>query len=86
MWKSMGEDRNLIEKHFEEVFAEFKALREYVASYSYSISPYHLQSYQASLDSLNEAINKEKEVALPKKKFAFARKQAPAPKSQPPEE
>ena len=86
MWKTLGDDRNLIEKHFEEVFSEFKALRDYVANYSYSIVAYNLQSYQANLDSLNEAINKEKEIALPKKKFAFAGKQAPAAKAQAPEE
>ena len=84
-WKALGDDRTLIERHFEDVFAEYKALREYVANYSYSIVAHNLQTYQANLDSLNEAINKEKEVALPKKKFTFARKQV-APAKQPVEE
>lgn len=77
-WKALGDDRALIERHFEELFTEYKALREYVANYSYSIIAHNLQTYQANLDNLNEQINKEKETALPKKKFAFARKQAPA--------
>jgi hypothetical protein len=74
-WRDIeGQDRGFIEAHFEEVFAKFKELREYIATYAYSIPTYLLQNYQQHLDQTNEQINKEKEQALPKKKFTFARK------------
>jgi hypothetical protein len=49
---------------------------------------YLLSGIQNSLDSLNEYISREKETALPKKKFTFARKQptAGAAKLKPAEE
>ena len=84
-WKNFGEDRGAIEKHFEELHGKFKELREYIANYSYIIPSYNLQTYQQQLDTINESIVKEKEVALPKKKFTFARKQ-PAPKQKTQEE
>ncbi len=74
-WRSLGDDKAAIERHFDEVFAKFKELREYIANYSYIIPPYNLQNYQTSLDQVGDKINKEKEAALPKKKFTFARKQ-----------
>ena len=82
-WKGCNDDKAQIEKHFEEVFTKYKDLRDYVANFSYSIPAYNLQNYQSSLDSLNEIINKEKDNALPKKKFAFARKQPVAGAAKP---
>jgi hypothetical protein len=44
---------------------------------------YLLPGIQNSLDSLNEYISREKEIALPKKKFTFARKQPTAGATKP---
>lgn len=41
---------------------------------------------QSSLNSLNDAISKEKEVAFPKKKFAFVRKPQTKPREEKKEE
>ena len=60
----------------------FKELREYLANYAYTIPSYNLQNYQQQLDQLNELILKEKDAALPKKKFTFARKQLQPVKSE----
>ena len=74
-WQAIPpEDKTTIEKHFDELFARFKELRDYIANYSYSIPNYNLQQYQSTLDNLNDYLVKEKEAALPKKKFTFARK------------
>ena len=42
LWKSHGDDKAGIEKHFEDLFNQYKELREYIANYSYSIPSYNL--------------------------------------------
>jgi hypothetical protein len=44
---------------------------------------YLLSGIQNSLDNLNEYISREKETAIPKKKFTFARKQPAAGTARP---
>jgi hypothetical protein len=70
----LGDDKTKIEGHFDELFNRFKELRQYIANYSYIIPAYNLQTYNSSLDYMNDCIAKEKDTALPKKKFCFARK------------
>eukprot|EP00347_Sterkiella_histriomuscorum_P017079 403350749 len=74
-WKDLNGDKELMEKHFEQQFAQYKELRDYVAQYAYSVPSFVLQNCQKELDTLNDKITEQKEAAFPKKKFAFARKQ-----------
>ncbi|CDW85640.1 tubulin folding cofactor [Stylonychia lemnae] len=77
VWNSMGGDKEKMEKHFEDQFASYRQLRDYIATYAYSVPTYQLQQCQAGLDQLNEKITAQKELAFPKKKFAFVRKTQP---------
>ena len=72
-WKEINKEK--YEEFFESLFCRYKDLRDYISNYSYSVPSYNLQSYQTQLDTLNTAIASEKDVAIPKKKFTFARKQ-----------
>ena len=42
-WGALGEDKEAKEKHFEDLFAQYRDLRDYVTNYSYSIPSYQLQ-------------------------------------------
>ena len=71
---TLRDDKTKIEAHFDELFNRYKELRQYIANYSYIIPAYSLQTYNSSLENMSDCIAKEKETALPKKKFCFARK------------
>jgi hypothetical protein len=41
-WQQFPEDKQAVEKHFEDMFIRYKELREYIANYSYSLPVYLL--------------------------------------------
>ena len=82
-----GAAKEAIEAYFEQVFAEFKELREYVNNYTFAIPAAFFSGYQQKLNAFNDAYIQQKDQALPKKKFTFAKKgnlkkKADAPKAQ----
>ena len=67
-------DKGHIEKYFMELFDKFKELREYIYTYTFAIPSHNFTSYSQKLDHFNDLFNQTKDVALPKKKFTFAKK------------
>jgi len=41
-WRQFEGDKGRVEKHFDEVFAQWKELRDYVATYAYTLPSYQL--------------------------------------------
>jgi len=78
-WPELLKDTADKAPFFQERFQEFIELRDYVANVSYAI-PVKLQgNFGRQLQELQQLHEQEKEKAIPKKKFSFARKK-PAPK------
>ena len=61
-------------EHFESVFKTYSELREYVNNYTFAIPSTFFSLYQQKLDAFVEHYNKQKDQAIPKKKFAFKKK------------
>ena len=72
-WKTL-KNKDEIEEHFSKVFAKYQALREYINMYTFAIPATFFSLYQTKMDLFVETYNKQKDVALPKKKFTFAKK------------
>ena len=76
-WKDKvqdAKDKSEVEKYFESVFDQFKVLREYINNYTFAIPSTFFSQYQNKLIEYQYNYNKVKDSALPKKKFAFAKK------------
>ena len=73
-WNDFKDDKTAIEKHFDSLFKTYSELREYVNDYTFAIPSTFFSLYQQKLDAFIEAYNKQKDLAIPKKKFAFKKK------------
>jgi hypothetical protein len=76
-WQETVKDKNDKEEvgaHFDGVFETYKELREYVNNYTFAIPSALFSQYQAKLNEFPHHFNRVKTEALPKKKFAFAKK------------
>lgn len=73
-WEEFKDDKKAIESHFESVFKEYSILREYINDYTFAIPSTFFSMYQVKLDTFIENYNKQKDIAIPKKKFAFKKK------------
>ena len=62
------------EQFFTQLFEKFKDLREYINMYTFAIPATFFSLYQQKLDNFNDVYNVQKDLALPKKKFSFAKK------------
>lgn len=56
------------------MFKTYSSLREYVNDYTFAIPSTFFSLYQQKLDAFIETYNKQKDLAIPKKKFAFKKK------------
>lgn len=68
------EQRDDIEKYFEESFTLLDALREHIQNFSYALPVALFGDCQNKFESYKTDLLKAKEVALPKKKFSFAKR------------
>ena len=73
-WEESKGDKKAIEAHFENLFSEYSVLRQYINDYTFAIPSTLFSSYQTKLDAFVQDYNKQKDIAIPKKKFAFKKK------------
>jgi hypothetical protein len=74
-WGSLeGATTEQFEAYFAEVHAEFVKLREYITDYQYAIPTGMFSRYQSTLANFETVFSEQKDLAMPKKKFAFKRK------------
>ncbi|CAI2374358.1 unnamed protein product [Moneuplotes crassus] len=70
----LGDDKKVIEAHFDTLNTQFKDLRDYLANILFCLPSYTQQSFQKEVDILHETLNSEREKAIPKSKFSFKMK------------
>ena len=73
-WEESKGDKKAIEVHFENLFKQYGTLRQYVNDYTFAIPSTIFAAYQTKLDEFVVLYNKQKDLAIPKKKFAFKKK------------
>ena len=61
-------------KYFDAIHDDYIALRDHISNYQYAIPTGMFSRYQQALNQLNDLLQEQKDTAIPKKKFAFARK------------
>lgn len=59
---------------FDELHKQTLALRDHIASYHHCVPAVLFGKYQTSLAQFSEFAAEQRELAIPKKKFAFVRK------------
>lgn len=69
--EQIGNDKNAIAKHFEQISTKCQHLQKYLADSSMFLPSYNIKTSQDKLNALQQAINEERERLMPKKKFAF---------------
>lgn len=85
-YEQLNGDKAAIEKHFEDLFAVFKELRDYLANIIFCLPSYTQQLFQREVDALHQKLNKEKDKAIPKSKFSFKNKSKKTKEKKPEEE
>ena len=69
-----GKTPDEMTKYFDAIHDDYIALRDHVSNYQYAIPTGMFSRYQQALSQLNDLLLEQKDIAIPKKKFAFARK------------
>lgn len=69
-------DKVAVQKYFDDVFAKYQSLREFVNNYTFAIPIANFSSYQTKLQQFQDNFGKHKDQAIPKKKFSFVKKSA----------
>ena len=78
--------------YFDAIFDDYTKLRDHISNYQYAIPSGLFGKYQVTLGQFNDTFTENKEKAMPKKKFTFARRgkkektAAKSPKAEPKEE
>ena len=73
-WNELLKDKEDKALFFNDIHTRFTAIRDHVAAVSYAIPAKLQANYQHQLTQLQQLYEAEKEKAIPKKKFTFARK------------
>ena len=76
-----GKSPDEMTKYFDTIHDDFVSLREHISNYQYAIPTVMFSKYQQALSHFNDLLQEQRDTAIPKKKFAFARK-AKKPKTE----
>jgi len=76
-WASQveGKSADEVTAYFDGLFERFSKLRDYIADINYALPSSLSGKYSNGFNAWNENFGKEKDKAIPKKKFSFARKE-----------